>query len=144
MERTVTWQLAGAAMALLLTSVGCSGPRPILQPNAHLETMGKEGAQEDIDECRSMAKEGGSTEGGGKAKETATSTAVGAATGAASGAVGGAVAGAAGSGSAIGAASGAIFGLLSGLLTPSRPNPTYINFVNRCLNERGYDVAGWE
>ena len=66
-----------------------------------------------------MAKEGGSTEGGGKAKETAASTAVG-------------------------AASVAIFGLLSGLLTPSRPNPTYINFVNRCLNERGYDVTRWE
>ena len=139
-----TSQAIGFAVMLALSGVGCSAPRPVLSPNGHLVTVGKEGAQEDIEECRSMAKTAGSMAGGGKGRETATSTAVGAATGAASGAVGGAVAGAAGSGSAIGAASGAIFGLLSGLLTPSRPNPTYINFVNRCLNERGYDVAGWE
>ncbi|MBL8052016.1 MAG: hypothetical protein JNK03_01490 [Nitrospira sp.] len=68
--------------------------------------------------------------------------------GAASGALGGAISGAVGRGSMIGAASGAVWGLLMGLFSavvgPSQPNHAYTNFVNRCLQEKGYEVTGWQ
>ena len=70
----------------------------------------------------------------------------GAATGAATGAVGGAISGAAGRGSLIGAASGAVWGLLMGLFNAgtSKPSQAYTNYVNRCLQDKGYEVTGWQ
>ena len=135
---------AALALTILSASMACSGPRPILYPNTHFQTAGEETAEQDIDDCRSVAKKAGATPGGGKGTSTATSTVVGAATGAAGGAAGGAVVGAASSGSAIGAVSGAVFGLIGGLFRPSPPSQAYVNSVNRCLNERGYEVSGWQ
>lgn len=124
--------------------LGCSGHKPILYPNEHLQTVGEDAAKEDIEGCRDMAKESGASTGSGKTGAVAGRTAIGAGGGAASGAVGGAIAGSTGIGAAIGAASGAVFGFLSGLFTPAEPDAAYVNIVNRCLAERGYDVAGWK
>jgi hypothetical protein len=47
----------------------------------------------------------------------------------------------------IGAASGAVWGFLMGLFRASgssQPNQAYSNFVNRCLQEKGYEVTGWQ
>jgi len=133
-----------AVICVLLLLSGCAGPKPILYPNAHLQVVGQETAKDDIAECREMAEAAGAKEGQGKAGQVAGRTAAGAGVGAASGAVGGAISGAAGAGSLIGAASGATIGLLSGIF--SRPNlgQGYINFVNRCLSEKGYEPVGWE
>ncbi|HSA61686.1 MAG TPA: glycine zipper family protein [Nitrospiraceae bacterium] len=131
---------------LLLTA--CSSAHPVLYPNAHLQSVGKEVAEQDIEDCKQLAESAGAEQGSDKAGRVATSTAVGAGVGAASGAVGGAIAGAAGSGSAIGAASGAVWGLLMGLFYAafgsSEPDQAYTNFVNRCLQEKGYEVTGWQ
>lgn len=131
--------------SLLLTA--CSA-HPVLYPNAHLQSVGKDIAQQDIEACRQLAEAARAEEGSGKAGRVATGTAVGAGVGAASGAVGGAIVGAAGSGSMIGAASGAVWGLLTSLfyaiVGPSQPNQAYTNFVNRCLQEKGYEVTGWQ
>lgn len=94
-----------------------------------------------------MAESAGAEVETGKAGRVATGTAVGAGVGAASGAVGGAISGSAGTGSMIGAASGAVWGLLMGLWNmsgSSQPNQAYTNFVNRCLQEKGYEVTGWQ
>lgn len=127
---------------------GCSSARPILAPNQHFKTVGVEAAERDIAECRQLAEAAGADEGSGGGERVAKQTAVGAGIGAASGAVGGAVVGAAGSGSAIGAASGAVSGLLFGLFNwatgPSQADQTHQNFVNVCLKEKGYEVAGWK
>lgn len=132
--------------SLLLTA--CSTAHPVLYPNAHLQSVGKDSAEQDIEACRQLAETAGAEEGSGKAGRVATGTAVGAGVGAASGAVGGAIAGAAGRGSMIGAASGAVWGLLTGLfyaiVGPPQPNQAYTNFVNRCLQEKGYEVTGWQ
>lgn len=134
-------------LALLMLSA-CSSARPVLYPNAQLESVGKDGADRDIETCRQSAESAGAKEGGGgKGKRVATSTAVGAGIGAASGAVGGAIWGSAGLGSMVGAASGAAWGLLIGLFHaagPSQPSQAYTNFVNRCLQEKGYEVTGWQ
>jgi Glycine-zipper domain len=130
--------------SLLTFMWGCSSPKPILYPNAHYQTVGKQSAEHDIAECRTVAKEAGSSPGHGKTGQVAGSTVVGAGVGAASGAAGGAVVGAAGRGSAIGAVGGAVAGLLRGLFRPSRPSQAYMGVVDRCLKERGYDPVGWE
>lgn len=124
----------------------CSSARPILYPNTHFKSVGKEVAEQDIEACKQLAESSGAEEGSGKEGQVATSTAVGAGVGAASGAVGGAIVGAAGQGSAIGAASGAVWGLLMGLFRAgsSQPNQAYTNFVDRCLQEKGYEVTGWQ
>lgn len=132
--------------ALLLTA--CSSAHPVLYPNAYLQSVGKEGAEQDIEVCKQLAESAGAEEGSGKTGRVVTSTAVGTGVGAASGAVGGAISGAAGQGSLIGAASGAVWGLLTGLfyatVGPSQPNQAYTNFVTRCLQEKGYEVTGWQ
>ena len=131
--------------SLLLAA--CSTAHPVLYPNAHMQSVGKEIAAQDIEACRQLAEAAGAEEGSGKAGRVATGTAVGAGVGAASGAVGGAISGAAGRGSMIGAASGAVWGLLIGLFRASgssQPNQAYTNFVNRCLQEKGYEVTGWQ
>jgi len=131
-----------------LLLAGCSTAQPVLYPNAHMQSVGKEVAAQDIEACRQLAESAGAEEGSGKAGRVATGTAVGAGVGAASGAVGGAIAGSVGRGSMIGAASGAVWGLLTGLfytvVGPSQPNQAYSNFVNRCLQEKGYEVSGWQ
>ena len=130
---------------LLFTA--CSTAHPILYPNAHLQSVGKDSAEQDIEACRQLAETAGAEEGSGKAGRVATGTVVGGGVGAASGAAGGAIVGAAGSGSMIGAASGAVWGLLTGLyyaFAGPPPNQAYTNFVNRCLQEKGYEVTGWQ
>jgi len=112
-----------------------------------MQSVGKEIAAQDIEACRQLAESAGAEEGSGKAGRVATGTAVGAGAGAAAGAVGGAISGAVGRGSMIGAASGAVWGLLMGLFSASgssQPNQAYSNFVNRCLQEKGYEVTGWQ
>ena len=126
---------------MFLLVIGCSGPRPILYPNNHLKQVGQDQAEADMEECQRLA------ENYVPENDTATvagNTAIGAGAGGAVGAVGGAIRGAAGSGAAFGAAVGATAGLIRGIFQASQPSPTYKAFVNRCLNERGYEAIGWK
>ena len=140
-----------SVLLVVLMVTACSSARPVLYPNAHLEAVGKDGAEQDIEVCKQSAESAGAEEGSGAGKtgRVATGTAMGAGVGAASGAVGGAIFGGAGSGAMIGAASGAVWGLLTGVFSavvgPShQPSQAYTNFVNRCLQEKGYEVTGWQ
>jgi hypothetical protein len=124
--------------------VGCAGPKPVLYPNTHLQDVGKEYADQDVAACEELAEDYVSKSNAGE--KVVGRTAVGGAVGAASGAVGGAIAGNVGIGAAIGAAVGATQGFLMGLFgaSSSDPSPAYRNFVNRCLQERGYEPMGWD
>lgn len=134
--------------SLLNGLLGCSGPRPILYPNGHLKSVGEEAAEKDIQDCREVAEKAGAEEGSGAAGRTAGSAVIGAGAGAAGGAVGGAISGSPGIGAAVGAVSGFVWGLFSGLFSwmfgSSTPNQAYVNVVNRCLSEKGYEVSGWQ
>lgn len=129
---------------LVLTLVGllsgCSAPRPVLYPNSHLATVGEAQAATDIAQCKQLADQYVSSN---KGKEVAGSTVVGAGVGAATGAVGGAVLGHPGLGAEVGGATGATGGLLRGLFRSAQPSATYKNFVNHCLQKRGYEPMGW-
>lgn len=138
-------KIAGIA-AVLSGLSACASYQPVLYPNAYYQSVGRMVADRDIRACRQLAESFGATEGSGSTGNTARRTAIGAGAGAASGAVGGAIGGSAGRGAMIGAASGATYGLLSGLLGSgtSQPSSAYMNFVNRCLREKGYEVTGWQ
>lgn len=131
---------------IVLWLSGCSSIQPVLYPNTHFLSVGKEIAQQDIEACEQLAQAAGAKEGYGKSGDVASSTVVGAGVGAASGAAGGAVTGAAGTGSMVGAVSGAVWGLLRGIFysKPSQPDQAYANFMTRCLEEKGYEVTGWQ
>lgn len=117
--------------------------RPILYPNAHYEIMGQETAQADIEACWTMARETGASENSDEqvSQDAASDAAALAVAGAAAAAVLGgdphraAVAGAAGGGAASFAA---------GMAFQSNPPPVFRGIVERCLFEKGYEVAGWE
>jgi len=129
---------------LLAAAAGCaSTQRPVLYPNAALQRAGETQAGRDIDDCMRRAESHGlKPTGNTKVVRRGTE---GAAVGAAAGAAGAAVYGsdigrAAGTGAAAGAAAGAV----RGGFEAADPNPTYRNFVQRCLRERGYEVIGWQ
>jgi hypothetical protein len=140
MKKDIRLPMVLSALGLL----ACATARPVLYPNDHLRTVGQVAADQDIAECRSMAEAAGASRGSSAGGEAVKSTVGGAAAGAAAGAVGGAVVGSPGSGSAIGAASGATAGVLRSIFGRSGPDPVYVSFVNRCLQERGYEIVGWD
>ena len=131
------------AAILILPFLGCAGPRPVLYPNAHLEEVGVEASKRDIEECMQLADEADldSSKSAEVAKKTAGGAAVGTATGAVGGAIGG---GGAGRGALIGLGVGAVGGFFAGLFGARDPEPVYVNYVNLCLSERGYQTVGWK
>ena len=48
----------GAVVALLMTTA-CSSARPVLYPNAQLQSVGKEAAEQDIEACKQSAESAG-------------------------------------------------------------------------------------
>jgi outer membrane lipoprotein SlyB len=134
-------RLALIALILCGLASGCT-MRPVLYPNQHLTSVGRQQADSDIRQCMDLAEEYEVKAGQGK--ELAKDTAIGAGGGAVAGAVGGAISGNVGGGIATGAASGAALGLFYGLFKAAEPSATYKNFVNKCLHEKGYELVGWE
>ena len=130
-------------VSIVATSLACAAKRPVLGPNARLETVGMDAAQQDIDDCLHRATSGPES---GQAGKIAGSTAVGGATGAAVGAVAGAVVGSAARGAAAGAAGGATGGLIQGLFHSRDQdlNPEQRQRVEQCLRDKGYEVSGWK
>ena len=132
------------AIILLVAGIvaGCAmTQRPVLYPNAHLKSVGDATAQRDIDDCLRMAESSGVAKSDNKVLQRGGE---GAAVGAATAGVGtlirgGSVGEGALAGAAVGGAAGAVHGAFRSDL-----NPTYKNFVQRCLRDRGYDVIGWQ
>ena len=131
--------MTAAMMAAL--SACASTQRPILYPNAHLKSVSDAVAHRDIDECLQLADNSGIAKSN---NQVVTRGAEGAAVGASAGSVGtlvsgGNVAKGAATWGAIGATAGAVHGAFR-----SDANPTYRNFAQHCLQDRGYDVIGWQ
>jgi hypothetical protein len=129
-------------LVLTFAVSACADKRPVLYPNAHLQQVGSEAAQRDIDACIQYATDYGA--GGDKGSDIAKNGAGGAVLGGAVGAATGAVLGNLGRGAAAGAAGGAAGGLTRGVLRSGDPDPVFKNFVDRCLREKGYEPIGWK
>lgn len=127
----------------LLAVVGCAPKRPILYPNAHLEKVGMQVGQADIDACITKAEAYGAGSGTGKdsGRNVATSAGVAAAAGAVFAAIVGGNVGEAALASGGAAAAG------SAVYEASKsddPGAIHRNFVTKCLEEKGYEVTGWK
>lgn len=127
-----------------VTITGCaSTKKPILYPNSHFNMVGQQQANADINACMRAAEASGAN--AGKSEELAKSTAKAGAVGGATGAVVGALSSSSdlGRGAAIGGAGAATATLVSGAFEVAEPTQVYINFVEICLREKGYQTIGW-
>jgi hypothetical protein len=134
-------------VSLMVGIVGCATARPILYSNEKYQQVGRATADRDIAECSALADQAGATPGQGRGTQVAKTAGAGAVVGAASGAVGGAIAGSPGIGAAAGAAGGVVWSVLwamFGWMGPTPPSDMHMNYVNQCLADRGYQVAGWK
>jgi uncharacterized protein YcfJ len=126
----------------MIVALGCSTTKsPILYPNEHLTTVGAEQANRDIEECCRLADSYLTSQ---KTKETAKKTVESSVVGAAAGAAAGSMFGHAGRGAAAGAAAGAASTVTHALFRVKDPDPVFMNYVNRCLSDKGYQPLGWE
>ena len=136
-----------ALLALLVLAVAaCSTPRPVLYPNLRYAEAGEAGAQADIDECVALAKEFEANPPSQPGEGVTTDVLEGATIGAATGVAVGAVVGNAGRGAGAGAAGGAAGSLVRAIFRGARERndeTTFHVFVERCLEERGYELLGW-
>ena len=127
---------------LFLCLAGCAAQHgPVLYPNEYLQRVGEVQARQDIEECTGLAEAYIKSDPGA---EVAKSAAGGAVAGAIIGGAMGAVTGNLGRGAAIGAAGGGASGVIHGAAKGSQPSPVHMNFVDRCLRERGYEPIGWK
>ena len=128
-------------IVIMLCVVGCGTKKPVLYPDTHLQAVGQDQAQFDINDCSAQAdayvKSGAGSQ---MANDAVVAGTVGGATGAAAGAVWGS----AGKGAAAGAAAGVTAAVTRGLFRAKEPSPVYKGFVNRCLQEKGYSIIGWQ
>jgi len=121
----------------ILLLVSCAS-KPKLYPNSHLKQVGKEAANKDIKQCMDESDSYLESSKGKKiAKGAGAGAVIGGAMGAVSGIFSGNIARGALMGSAIGGAGGAAAGALS-------PDEIKRRYVNTCLNEKGYQVLGWD
>ncbi|MDE2148581.1 MAG: hypothetical protein KGJ55_01860 [Gammaproteobacteria bacterium] len=129
-----------AILVLLACVVAGCAARPMLYPNATVQRGGQAAADQAVNDCLTRADTANLS---GPGASAAKGAAVGAGGGAAVGAAVGAVYGRAGRGAAAGAAGGGTGGFLGGLFRSGHNDPIYRAYVNRCLNDSGYDVIGW-
>ncbi len=134
-------------LGLILVSLACSGPTPLLRSNAKVQLQGREAAQLDVAACQQKAEQAGlkpgtGHRGGNVASGAGLGLIAGAAVGAASGIAGGPTGVAIGA--AVGGAIGVVIGSAGGAYRPLEPDPPYADAVVRCLIEKGYEVTGWE
>ena len=143
--------LVSGMLGAVLAGCATSGPnsasaRPVLYPNAALNRVGDAQGRAEVDACINRAMSAGLTPQL-KTNEVARRAGEGAATAGVASAVGALITGRGGEGllraGAAGAAIGGSAGAVSGSFHDDRPNPTYRNFVQRCLSERGFEVIGW-
>jgi len=129
-------------LGLSVLFVSCAGPqRPVLYPNEKLNSVGKEAAKKDVDDCIHLSVEAGLEKNKGKevAGETVKEGARGAIIGGAVGLVTGDVGRAAGIGAAAGAAAGGTEKAFDTELDPVQKQ-----YVDQCLRDRGYQPIGWK
>jgi hypothetical protein len=137
----------GLSIALvLLGSLGCAGPEPMLKSNKQLLLYGKEMAGDEVARCQRKAEAAGLHHGTNRSGNAGAGAVIGVVAGAAVGASSGLVGGPTGVaiGAAVGGAVGGILGLVAGAYKPLDPQPDYTRFVDRCLKEKGYEVEGWQ
>lgn len=134
-----------ALLVIAIAIAACASPekRPLLYPNSHLQQVGDGIAQQDINACMDMARSSNVNENkdGQAGRKAAGGAAIGGASAAAWGLVRG---GNVGNRALAGAAAGGTAGAVSGGLQSTETSTLFMNFVNKCLSDKGYSVVGWQ
>ena len=148
-SQTTFWPLSIVLFAAL-TGCAATGPsspsaKPVLYPNATFTRVGDAQAKAEVDGCMGRAAQAGLTPDQ-KSNEVGKRAGEGAATAGVASAVGALITGrssdilrAGAAGAAIGGSAGAV----SGAFNNDKVNLVYRQFVQRCLQEKGFDVIGW-
>lgn len=137
--------IAAALTGCAATGPGSPSAKPVLYPNATLNRVGEAQGRAEADGCMSRAAQAGLTpdqktnEVGRRAGEGAATAGVASAVGALITGRGSDVLRAGATGAAIGGSAGAV----SGAFHNDKVNPVYRQYVQRCLQEKGFDVIGW-
>ena len=144
--------VGGTFLTVQALLVGCatSGPnspsaRPVLYPNATLTRVGDAQGLAEVGSCMAKAAQSGlspdqkSNEIGRRAGEGAAVAGVASAVGALITGRGSDILRAGATGAAVGGSAGAV----SGAFHNDKASPVYRQFVQRCLQEKGFDVIGW-
>lgn len=141
---TYSWRVVGGALIGLLLLAGCtSAPkRPVFYPNNHIKQVGQAQAERDTDDCMTLADRYGVSRT--RDGEVATKATSGALIGGVGAGAWGIVRGDAAERALAGAVAGGATGAVKGGVDSTRISPTFQRFVQRCLQDRGYDVIGWE
>ncbi len=115
-----------------------------MYPNAKATSVGQAQMAKDVDQCMDLARRYGVSET--QEASIGRNTVTGALLGGVAAGAWGLVRGDAGNRAAAGAVAGAATGATKGVIEANqhRLNPTLFRFVQRCLQERGYEVIGWE
>jgi outer membrane lipoprotein SlyB len=147
-QSIASWTFILSASVLLIgCATGARSPdaRPVLYPNATLTKIGDTAARAEVDACIGKAQAAGLSP-----QDDNNAVGQGAARGAAMAGVAGVVGslvtghgieGALKQGAATAAVGGAV-GATGGAFQ-KHPNLTYRHFVQRCVNEKGLEVIGW-
>ncbi len=133
-----------AIFSAILSCAACAQSQggPNIYPNAYSQQMGPARMEADKQDCMAMATE--YAEHKSDYTETAKAGAIGVGVGAGTGALAGVITkGKVGRTTAAGAAIGGVLGVVKGLSDRNQPNPSYQQFVNHCLERKGYEVMGW-
>ena len=145
-----TFAVLGIALFAALAGCATTGPgspsaKPVLYPNATLTRVGEAQAKAEVAGCQARAGQAGLTPDQNN-NQVARRAGEGAATAGVASAVAALITGrssdilrAGATGAAIGGSAGAV----SGAFNNDKVNPVYRQFVQRCLQEKGFDVIGW-
>lgn len=115
---------------------------PDLYPNAYYRKVGQEQARKDINACRTEALDyDAAADKPGAAGNAARGALKGAAKGALAGTI---INGKAGRGAGAGAALGGLNSAGNSLRQQRDGTPEYRNYVEACLEDKGYKVVGWK
>ena len=127
---------------LFLLSACSANRTPAFYPNDHYNKAGDVQAEVDSKYCQALADQ--YVKEPNRYSSTAKEATIGGALGAATGAVAGAITrGNVGRSLGAGAAVGAIWSIANDLRRTGNVSPTYQRFVERCLQQKGYETVGW-
>ncbi len=139
-------RLLAGTLIIFFGLAACAAPEPILRSNKRLLLYGKDAAEHEIDACREKSERAGLRDGTNRSGNVAAGGTIGlvggAAVGAATGLFGGPTGVAIGAGA--GAILGGVLGLIGGAYKPLEPDPRFSASMERCLQEKGYEVTGWQ
>ena len=121
---------------------GCASQPSVVDSNSYSSLDGRHQVDRDMQECAAIAQSEATTPSQANDNKVAEKVARRSASSAANSAIMGVIRGGAGQGALIGALTGATSAIVGSMFDSSQSAPDYDTLVERCMADRGHDVAG--